>query len=136
MADEVYVLDSFALMAHFEGEPVGVQVLELLEKAENGDITLGISLMNVGEIAYLMSRERGRDSAKSMLADLKILPITFYEATEERILAAAWIKADYPISYADAFAVGLAKELKAKLVSGDPEFESVEKIISMLWLEK
>ena len=134
MANAVYVLDSFALMAHFEGETAGAQVLDLFEKAENGDITLAMSLMNVGELVYLMSRERGRDSAKSMLADLRILPITFYETTAERILAAAWIKAEYPLSYADAFSVSLAKELKATLVSGDPEFESVEKIVSMLWL--
>ena len=113
-----------------------MQVLELFEKAEHKEILLAMSWINAGELVYLVSREHGRDSAKSMLADLNILPITLYEATEERILSAAWIKADYPISYADAFAVGLAKELKAKLVSGDPEFKSVEKVVSMLWLEK
>lgn len=61
------------------------------------------------------------------------MPITFYEASEERILASAWIKSIYAISYADSFAVQLAQELKAILVTGDPEFKAV-KDLKVLWL--
>jgi PIN domain nuclease of toxin-antitoxin system len=32
-----YVLDSFAVMAHFQAESGGEKVLELLEKAGNGE---------------------------------------------------------------------------------------------------
>ena len=67
------------------------------------------------------------------MKDLRDLPITFFEASEERILAAAWIKASHAISYADSFAVQLAQELKAALVTGDPEFEVV-KDLQVLWL--
>jgi predicted nucleic acid-binding protein len=35
---------------------------------------------------------------------------------------------------ADAFAVALAKEKKAQLVTGDPEFKAVEKEIRIQWL--
>ncbi|MBI5823335.1 MAG: type II toxin-antitoxin system VapC family toxin [Chloroflexi bacterium] len=136
MDNSVYVLDSFALMAHFGGENGGKKVLELLEQAEAGKGTLAMSLINVGEMAYLMSRERGRNTAESMLEDLRLLPISFFDATEERILAAAWIKSEYSVSYADSFAISLAKELNATLVSGDPEFRAVEKIVPVLWLEK
>ena len=65
----VYVLDSFAVLAHFQGKPEGAQVLELLEKAARGAVSLSMSLINVGEMAYLASRERGRKKAKSMLDD-------------------------------------------------------------------
>ncbi|MBI2331793.1 MAG: hypothetical protein HYU84_06495, partial [Chloroflexi bacterium] len=58
MDSSIFVLDSFALMAHFGGETGGKQVLELLEKAEVGEATLVMSLINAGELAYLMSRER------------------------------------------------------------------------------
>lgn len=136
MDNSIFVLDSFALMAHFGGEKGGNKILELLEQAETGEIMLAMSLINVGEMAYLMSRERGRSMAESMLEDLHNLPILFFEATEERILAAAWVKSEHPISYADAFVAALARELNATLVSGDPEFRAVEKTISILWLEK
>ena len=50
------------------------------------------------------------------------------------MLAAARLKARYAISYADAFAVALAQELGAPVVTGDTEFEQVESLIDVLWL--
>jgi len=51
-------------------------------------------------------------------------------------MAAGRINASYPLSYADAIAAGTARELKATLVTGGPEFEAVEKasLIKILWL--
>ena len=44
------------------------------------------------------------------------------------------MKAHYPTSYADAFAVALAQELNAPLMTGDPEFHKVEDIVQVCWL--
>jgi len=129
----VFVLDSFAILAYFHAEDGGERVLELLNDAREGRAELAMSLINVGEVVYLMERNRGRKIAESTLKDLHDLPITFYEVSEERILAAAWIKSSHAISYADSFAVQLTQELKAILVSGDPEFEIV-KDLKVLWL--
>jgi predicted nucleic acid-binding protein len=71
-----------------------------------------------------------------MLEDLRAFPITFYEATEERILAAARLKAEYSISSADAFAASLALELGAPLVTGDLEFKTIKEELSIFWLAK
>ena len=38
-------------------------------------------------------------------------------------------------SLADAFAAALAKEKKAELVTGDPEFKASAKEISIRWLK-
>ena len=132
----LYVLDTFALVAHFEAEVGGERVRDLLKRAEAGEIFLGMSLINMGELAYIMRRQQGADKAQAVLADLRSFPITFYEATEERVLAAAWLKAEYPISYADAFAASLAQELGASLVTGDPEFKTIKQNLSLIWLEK
>ena len=43
-------------------------------------------------------------------------------------------KATHTISYGDAFAVALAQELEATLVTGDPEMKSVETSINIMWL--
>ena len=130
----IYVLDTFALIAHFEAEIGGEKVRELLTKAESGEVFLAMSSINMGELAYMISREQGKDKAQTMLEDLRSFPITFYEATEERILAAAWLKAAYPNSFVDAFAASLAQELDALLVTDDPEFKAIRENLSLFWL--
>jgi predicted nucleic acid-binding protein len=129
----VFVLDSFAILAYFQAENGGERVLELLNNAREDKVELVMSLINVGEVVYLTGRNRGRKIAEALLKDLRDLPITFFEASEERILASAWIKASHAISYADSFAIALSQELKGTLVTGDPEFEAV-KDLQVLWL--
>ena len=138
MADKpsLYVLDTFALVAHFEAEMGGEKVRDLLKQAEDGEIFLAMSLINMGELAYTIRRQQGIEKAQAVLDDLRAFPITFYEATESRILAAAWLKAEYPISYADAFAASLAQELGAFLVTEDPEFKAIKQKLSLVWLDE
>ncbi|MCQ3938650.1 MAG: type II toxin-antitoxin system VapC family toxin [Chloroflexi bacterium] len=132
----MYVFDTFAILAYFLAESGGGQVKELLRRAEIGEISLAMSFINVGEVFYILSREQGRVKAHSILADLRSLPIQFYDAAEERILAAAQLKAEYSISYADAFAASLAQELGALLVTGDPEFKAIKEKLSLFWLDR
>ena len=44
------------------------------------------------------------------------------------------IKAGHALSYADAFAAALARSLNAVLITGDPEFRSVESLVRVEWL--
>ena len=64
------------------------------------------------------------------------VPIEILPATRERVFAAAHIKANYPISYADSFVAAAAQEFNASILTGDPEFKSVESAISVEWLSK
>lgn len=52
----------------------------------------------------------------------------------EDVIAAAWIKARYPISCADAFAVATATKLEATVVTGDPEFQAVSELVPVDWI--
>ncbi len=131
-----YVLDSYALLAYFQAESAGPAVRALFEDARDSRAVLYASLINVGEMYYIMQRHQGRHRADEMLRDLRALPIGLSSATEERIMAAARIKAEKPLSYADAFAAALAQELGARLVTGDPEFKSVESTVSVMWLHR
>lgn len=62
------------------------------------------------------------------------LPIEFHSASRALADIAADLKARYKLSLAASFAAALAKEKKAQLVTGDPEFKSVEKEIKINWL--
>lgn len=129
-----YVLDSYAVLAYFQAERAGLKVKDLLKQAKNGDMLTFLSMINVGEILYIIGRKLGDDVAMDILQDVLHLPIQLAEVTMDRVIAAAHVKTHYAISYADAFAIGLAQELNATVVTGDPEFKQVESLVSLLWL--
>jgi ribonuclease VapC len=64
-----------------------------------------------------------------------MLPIKIISASDNTVLEAAKIKGLYPISYADAFTVATAIQKKAVVVTSDPEYNKVDKLIKILWLK-
>lgn len=130
----LFVFDSFALLAFFQAEEGAETVKVILEKALKKEAHVYMSAINLGEIYYLSVRKLGEIQAEQMLDDIEKLPITIEEASLERIMEAARIKARYTVSYADAFCISLAKELKAPVVTGDPEFNQLDSLIETIWL--
>ncbi len=93
-------------------------------------------MINVGEVLYITERERGVAQAHQALAAIEQLPLELLAVTRERILAAAHIKARFPLAYADAFAVAAAQEFQGIVLTGDPEFAAVEALIGVEWLPR
>ncbi len=92
---------------------------------------------NVGEIYSILLRNRGKPPADEFLNNiLPSLPIFVVSNTFESIIEAAEIKAQYPMSYADAFAVSTAIRMDAAVMTGDPEFKAVENLVTVEWLGK
>ena len=129
-----YVLDSFAVLAYLQAEPAGPKVKDLLIQAREKHALVFLSIINLGEIIYTVGRWLGDEAASGILHDVLLLPIKLAEVTLDRVLAAAQIKAHHAVSYADAFAVTLAQELNAAVVTGDPEFKQVESLVNLVWL--
>ena len=136
MVDEPkrYVFDSFALLAYFGNEPGAEIVEQLLQQAQGQTATLHLSLVNLGEVYYIIQRERGREAAVATLALMDQLPLHQEAVDRPRVLAASALKADHAISYADAFAVALGQQLQGSVVTGDPEFQQVAAQVEILWL--
>jgi predicted nucleic acid-binding protein len=128
------VLDSWALMAFFKGEPAGVAVEELIHKASADKARLLLCVINWGEVYYGMWRAGGKEAAQDAVEDLSRLPIELVDVDLPLTRLAAIYKATNKMSYADAFAAALAKEKKAELVTGDSEFKPLEKEIKIVWL--
>ena len=129
-----YVLDSFALLAHLQKEGGQPRMVELLQQAQRGQCRLWMSLINLGEVCYLVERRRGLRAVQLMLADVQSLPIEMAPADQEAVLAAAHLKAGFPISYADAFAAATAQMHHAILLTGDPEFKALGELLQVEWL--
>lgn len=98
-------------------------------------MTLHLSLINWGELLYITERERDTPAAQRLAQNIDKMPIALAGVNRARVEAAAHIKSQYTVSYADAFTIALAQEFGATLVTGDPEIKLVEKNISILWLD-
>ena len=133
-----YVLDSFALLAYLEGEAGMSRIQTLLKGVEEGEHTLYVSLINLGEVLYITERENGLVQAQQALAALDQLPLQFVPVSRATVLVAAHIKAHYAVAYADAFAVATAQDYNGVLVTGDPEIQTVADagIITVEWLPR
>ena len=129
-----YVLDTFALLVYLRGEPGDEQVRELLSQAEGGERCLHLCLINYGEVIYISERQGGRLAAEEAVRIVDNLPVEVVPADRRLTFAAAHVKANYPLSYADAFVVALAQRLGATVVTGDPEFKSVASLVDIEWL--
>lgn len=125
------VLDSFALIA-FLGKESGFQkVRALLHEAEASSQPVLMNEINIGEVYYLTARDRSLEKAEEFLQRLETLPIRALSNTFLQVLDAARIKAQFPVSYADAFAIATAIRSNASLVTGDPEFQSVAHLVEI-----
>lgn len=134
MADS-RIVDAWALLAWVRDEqPAADSVRRALQAAEDGTVSLSMSWINAGEVYYMLSRKHGTKTAEDFLARLPSLPIRLVLPEEGDIVAAAKLKASYRISYADAFAAGLAIKEKAAVITGDPELRDLAGVLTVEWI--
>lgn len=132
--DSSYVLDSYALIAHFEDEAGGEYVRKILRGALDERTKLFLSVINLGEIYYNTLRERGIKKADEAKFIIEQLPISIVSADIAITMEAAKLKAVYPIAYADCFAAALGIQKMAKIITGDPEFKKIEEKVKIEWI--
>ena len=84
---------------------------------------------------YIVARETSVPDADRSIAQLKQLGIEFVDADWSLAHEAGGFKAKHKMSFADCFAAALAKQRKAHLATGDPEFKQIESDISINWLK-
>lgn len=131
-----YVLDSFAILAYLEDEPGAEAVQRLLTDAEKGRAEAVLCLVNWGEVLYSIRRSKGEAAEAETVRLIDQLPIALLAPDREQTRAAAQLKAQHPIAYADCFAAALAIARKAKVVTGDPEFHRLEGIVPVVWMAR
>jgi uncharacterized protein len=128
-----FVLDAWAVLAFLQGEePAAARVRDLLDAAsrETG-VELLLSIINLGEVFYIVGRAKGQHEAEQTLIALRQLPWQIVPATDTAVLAAAAFKMNHPVSYADAFAATTAQNHTATLLTGDPELVALAHALPM-----
>lgn len=130
-----YLFDAFPLLCWLQEEPGYELVDNLLNEAETGESSISMHIINLGEVFYRLCRVSSMKRGEEILEKIRLLPIRILSISDEEVMAAAKIKAKYPISYADAFAVAKALQSGAIVVTGDPEYKKVSKIVEILWVK-
>jgi predicted nucleic acid-binding protein len=110
------VLDSWAVLAYLHDRmPASALVADLLEHEQPV-----MSWINLGEVFYIVRRRQGETQAETVVRDLR--DVIHCELPDEGcVVAAARIKAEHPMAYADGFAAATALHHDAELWTGDPE---------------
>lgn len=133
---EKLVLDSFALASLFQREPGWQVVQAALYEQDRARTRAILNWINWGEFFYVVKRRVGPAETMNALRLLEQLPIDLFPVDQPLVRAAAEIKSEHALSYADAFCVATAQRLGATVLTNDPEFESVERLIKIRWLTK
>ncbi len=129
------LLDSFALLSYLRKENGYQMVKDILASQQKDNHDLLMNEINVGEVYYILARERSINTAEYFLTDiLPALDIMTVPNSFPDVIEAAKIKARFPIAYADAFAVATALKYDATLITGDPDFKQVGHIIDIEWI--
>ena len=128
------VLDSWAVLAFFEGVQAGQAVSNLIGESRGKGVPLLMSVVNAGEVWYIVAREVSEQQADDAVESLRRMGVEFVEADWQLTRAAGTVKVRYRMSYADCYAAALAQVRRAELVTGDKEFKEVEEDIRIRWL--
>ena len=74
------VFDSWAVIAYLEGEPAAERVADHIADAHDDDIPLFMSVVNAGEVWYIIAREASVSDADDSIKELRHLGIEFVDA--------------------------------------------------------
>ena len=132
-----YVLDANAVIRYFKvGDASGGEMVQdLFLQAQRNQARLSMSVINMGEVFYVLIKNVGEQRALHYIRVLQHA-LTMIEADAKTTIEAATLKHQYKLGYADSFAAGLALSSKATLVSADPSFEKVGKSLKWMRLPK
>ena len=128
------LFDSFALLRFLQKEKGSDKVCDLLKMAAEKQIPCLLNVINFGEVLYTTQRRFGPQARLQVFIAVQQMGIIILPCPDNLVYRAAELKAVYPMSYADTFALASAIEHKACLVTGDPEFRQVEHLVRIEWV--
>jgi predicted nucleic acid-binding protein len=120
-----FVLDTSAILTVLNQEDGLETVISLLDKAKEGQIVVYLPFMALMELEYLLLRTISAEETRYLLALVKAWTVQVVESDEDWRHQAAAVKAQTPLSVADAWNASLALLRDAQLVHKDPEYERV-----------
>jgi predicted nucleic acid-binding protein len=133
---KTYVFDANAILDYIMDGPGAPTIERVFREAFRHDAALMISVLNLGEVFYLLWRNKGEQKARQTIDDLTLLPLQIVPVDLPQALKAGEFKVLHKVPYADGIAAALAVAQKATLVTSDRDFEKFGRRIPILWLSR
>lgn len=123
-----YIIDSWAWIEYLIGSSYGEKVKQIVENNENEIFTC---ILNIAKIMSMTKREnRDSDSAYNVIISLsQICDISEELSKQAGLLHAEMRKTIKDFGLIDAFVLKTAREIKAKIVTGDEHFRNMKEAI-------
>jgi predicted nucleic acid-binding protein len=131
-----YVLDANAVLDLIEAGPGWRKVESLLQSARQQNSSVFISVLNWGEIFYVLWQRRDQETARRTMSGLSRLPIEIVPVDLPQAIKAGELKAVHKIPYVDCIAAALATLHQATLVTSDRDFEKLGRHFPVLWIAR
>ena len=130
-----YVLDANALVRLFRNAPGADTVDDLVRQAKAGRAHLSVSVVNLTEFLYVLTRYIGQENALEFVD--KASRVAEPKTVDEQIaIDTGILKIRYKLGLADCYAAELAVRTGATLVTADPEFAKLGKRLKVLSLPR
>jgi ribonuclease VapC len=107
-----------------------------LYEQEKARLRAFLNWINWGEFFYIVKRRVGTAKADEALRLLEQLPLELVPVDHPLVRAAAEIKSEHALSYADAFCVATAQRVGGTVLTNDREFRAVEHLVKVRWLAR
>jgi predicted nucleic acid-binding protein len=117
MTMKQYVLGTDAVCAFLENKPGATTVEELLWKAAQSQQRLHMSVISWGALLCAMRQSRGAKATQEKVKQLELLPIDLIEVDAAAADNAATICANHDVPFPESFALALAQQRRATLVT-------------------
>jgi predicted nucleic acid-binding protein len=133
---KTFVLDANAILDYVENGPGAARVERLLTDAVREPTLLLVSVLNWGEVFYLLWQRVGEEKARQTLTNLLRLHLRVVPVDLDQALKAGEIKAVHKIPYVDCVAAALATLRQATLVTSDRDFEKLGRHFPISWIAR
>lgn len=122
-----YVIDAWAWIEYFIGSQYGAKLNEILEDASTEVYTCAITVAEV--ISKTVREGRDVEAAYDMLlSNSQVMNADEEVSKQAGLLHAEMRKTKKDFGLADAYVLATAKELKAKILTGDAHFQNLDDV--------
>lgn len=126
-----FILDACALLRLLQDEPGADRIDMMLQGASARKHRVQMHIINLGEVIYSIGKAFGWEVAQRKREEIQLLPISIIPFSDHMLWKAVELKSKFALSYADCFAAAAAILEDATLLTSDPEFRVVNRLVKI-----
>ncbi len=132
--EEVFILDSSALLVYFQGGEAAKKVETILKKGGKHGVELYLSAVDWGKCYSSLLKGEDPREIKVFLDKVENSALSIVAVNKKISAEAALLVEEYRVPYEKAFAPALGVITDGIVVTADPVLHGVEEAVDIFWL--